>query len=157
MRLFPNDLPAPGRSITLQCFRQFLACVRLRLSWRTWTIFCCWCCRQTVFVFVFMQRHTIQHTFTKRTDLFVFKGLMEHTNNVHLHKGWDYGEDIMFVFICQILFWCKLDKAFFEFHLEAAIMYYKLWNQCITLEKMVLTNNEMPIGMFIKYTDLKQN
>lgn len=42
-------------------------------------------------------------------------------------------------------------------YLEAATMYNKLWKQRITLEKMVLLNDEVPIGVFIKYTDLKQN
>lgn len=78
MRLFPNELPAPGRSITSQCFRQFLTCVRLCLHWRIWTVFLFFYlvrANYPVFLSVFMQRYTIQHTFTKRKALFVFKSL----------------------------------------------------------------------------------
>lgn len=42
IRLFPNELSAPGRrTVTHQCCRQFLACVRLCLHWRTGTVFRC--------------------------------------------------------------------------------------------------------------------
>lgn len=33
----------------------------------------------------------------------------------------------------------------------------QFYNQCIMLKKMALSDNEVPIGVFIKYTDLKQN
>lgn len=135
MKLFPNELSAPGRgSITRQCFRQFLACVRLCLHWRTWTFF--FGAGKLLFSFLSLCRdiHTIQHTFTKRKALLMFQSLMG-ACSVHMHKGQDHGEDVMFVFICQILFQCKLDKACFALHLQSATMYYALCNQHITLKK----------------------
>lgn len=70
--------------------------------------FCLFVCfgargKLSVFLSVFMRTYNSTYLYKKKSLVCVSES-DGHMQTVHMHKGWDHGEDGMFIFIFQILF-----------------------------------------------------